>query len=218
MIKRSTPGFSVIALIIAASVLCVGLIGLAVYFTVKSSNNDTANVPTDSSVASHLSQEKLSATLATWPPDTTYLASTINALNLPAAGPTILHHHVHLDLLINGEVVAVPANIGLSQAAESPLHTHDASGIVHVESANETFDAFLGNVFDVWNVALSSTQIGGYKNEGDATLKVYVNGSLYSGDPRQIALEDHAEIFIAYGTPAQLPASIPSSYTFPAEL
>src|SRR5205823_14298698 len=47
--------------------------------------------------------------------------------------------------------VTIPANMGISSAPKfiSPLHTHDATGVVHVESPTiETFT--LGQFFDVW--------------------------------------------------------------------
>jgi len=36
------------------------------------------------------------------------------------------------------------------------------------------------------------------------------------GDPRAIVLAAHQELFIFYGTAAQLPKTIPASFAFPA--
>jgi hypothetical protein len=49
---------------------------------------------------------------------------------------TVLHHHEHLDLYVNGRKVVVPALVGIDEPAGflTQLHTHDASGIIHVES------------------------------------------------------------------------------------
>ena len=96
----------------------------------------------------------------------------------------------------------------------SPIHTHDTSGIIHVESP--TVRPFtLGELFDVWGVRFTPNCIGSDCNNGGAKLRVYVNGHLATGDPAAIRLTSHEEIAVTYGTGAQLPSQIPSSYTFP---
>ena len=57
--------------------------------------------------------------------------------------------------------------------------------------------------------------IGGYCADTTNTLQVYVNGALYEGDLRTLALGEQQEIAIVYGTPAEVPATIPASFTFP---
>jgi hypothetical protein len=49
-------------------------------------------------------------------------------------------------------------------------------------------------------------------------MRVYSDGKLVTGDPRALPLEEHEEILIAYGTKAELPKPIPSSYPFAAGL
>jgi hypothetical protein len=86
-----------------------------------------------------------------------------------AAGLTVLceeqlavHYHAHLDVIANGKPVSVPPGIGFvivnSRAtALTELHTHDASGIVHIESAQDK-PYSLGQVFTEWGVALNGRQ------------------------------------------------------------
>ncbi|MCL4358422.1 MAG: hypothetical protein M1505_02095 [Patescibacteria group bacterium] len=155
---------------------------------------------------------------APWSAGLTHLRERLNQIGLRplAQEGTALHIHQHLDIFIDGKPVAIPAGIGIDQGAGfiADIHTHDGTGIIHVESpVRKTF--YLGQFFDIWGVDFTSGRIGGYKNQGDKSLKVFVNGSLYSGDPRQIALEDHQEIVITYGTNQELPSSIPSKYNFP---
>jgi hypothetical protein len=104
----------------------------------------------------------------------------------------------------------VPAGIGLGTVA-SPLHTHDDSGIVHVE-ASTTGPFTLGQFFDVWGVRLTRDCLGSLCGEG---VTVSVDGHPATGDPRQIRLVNHQEIAVAYGPP---PADFPSDYLFPAFL
>jgi hypothetical protein len=155
---------------------------------------------------------------APWPPELAYLRGRLIAIGLPALPQegNALHIHQHLDIFIDGKPVAVPAGIGINKIANfiSPIHVHDTSGIVHVESpVVRTFT--LGLFFDIWGVRFTSQCIGGYCTTGDKTLKVYVDGTLYNGDPRQLPLASHQEIVITYGTDAALPQPIPASFTFP---
>ena len=134
-----------------------------------------------------------------------------------SAEGTVVHIHQHLDVFVNGARVTVPPLIGISTAQGfiSDLHTHDATGIIHVESATASSYS-LGQVFAVWGVPLSASQIGSLKAGGGKQLKAWVNGKPFPHDPARIVLDAHQEIVIAYGTPAQMPKTVPSSYAFPA--
>jgi hypothetical protein len=147
------------------------------------------------------------------------LAQRLDALGLPAlpAEGTVLHIHQHLDLFADGKQVTVPAGIGIDPAQTfiSPLHTHDPSGVLHVESPTpETVT--LGQFFGVWGVPLDRTHIGGLQAGAGKQLRAWVNGRPFSSDPAEIALASHQEIVIAYGTPAQMPKKPPARYRFPA--
>ena len=158
---------------------------------------------------------------APWSTDLPTLTPRLQALGLPPlpSEGTVLHIHQHLDIFVNGHRVTVPASIGISTLGGgvffSPLHTHDTSGIVHVESATVR-EFTLGEFFGVWGVKLSSNCIGGYCNKGGSTLRAFVDGRPVAGDPADIPLLSHEEIVLAYGTKNRLPNPIPKSYKFPA--
>jgi hypothetical protein len=156
---------------------------------------------------------------APWGADRTRLRARLRALGLPAlpVEGKALHTHEHLDLYLNGTHVAVPANVGIGPAGDrffSPLHTHDRTGILHVE-APAKIEYTLGQFFGVWGVRLSATCIGNYCGRDGRSLQAFVDGSRVQGDPARIPLQRHAEIVLAFGTAAQLPKRIPSSYSFP---
>ena len=97
----------------------------------------------------------------------------------------------------------MPAYIGIAGGANatglSSLHTHDSSGVIHIESpAGRRFT--LSQVFNEWNVLLSPTQIGSLKTGGGKTLTTYVNGKVLTTDPGKLELVKHQEIAIVYGT------------------
>jgi hypothetical protein len=135
---------------------------------------------------------------------------------LPQEG-AVVHIHQHLDLFVGGTRVTVPAGIGISavQRFFSPLHTHDTTGVLHVESATAS-EFSLGQVFGVWGVPLNRRCIGSLCAGGGKELRAWVNGEPVDADPTRIVLASHQEIVLAFGTPGQMPKDIPRSYDFPA--
>lgn len=130
------------------------------------------------------------------------------------------HHHAHLSIFINGKPRSLPLGVGMvppalvensakgqfavgSNTCLFWLHVHAQDGIVHIESPSvRTF--LLGQVFGIWNVPLSSTQLGSYT--GNVTA--LVNGQPWAGDPTQIPLDEHTDIALNLGTPAANPPLI----------
>ena len=139
-------------------------------------------------------------------------------LTMLTAEGTALHTHQHLTITVDGTAVPVPAGLGIDEAAQqlSAIHTHDASGVVHVESPEvRTFR--LGQVFTEWNVRLAPNTVGPYVNGKDGVvLAVFVNQRRYTGDPTKIALTRHEDIDIVVthgGTPVA-----PPKFRWPAGL
>jgi len=128
-----------------------------------------------------------------------------------------VHIHQHLDLYVDGRKVTVPAQLGIDASGGfiSDLHTHDTSGVMHVESPTQQSFS-VGQFFAVWGLPLSATCIGGLCEEGARQLRVWVDGDEVTADPTRIVLEEHQEIAIAYGTKAQAPDPVPKSFDFAA--
>ena len=132
-----------------------------------------------------------------------------------------VHVHAHLSLFLKGEQIAIPYGIGIVRPFQVKngfvgmgsgiywLHTHDATGIIHVESPdNRTYT--LGQFFDIWGQTLNAREVAGLKG----ALRAYVDGKRYSGDPRAIVLGAHTQITLEVGAPF-VP---PPVYVFPAGL
>jgi hypothetical protein len=128
---------------------------------------------------------------------------------------TVEHYHAHLDIFVNGSKVPVPADIGIDEAAQkiSALHTHDESGVLHIESPTKGEAYYLGQLFREWNVALTADQVGSLHTDSAHTLTAYINGKKVSGNPAEIKLAAHQEIALVYGT-ADQHVDVPSSYEF----
>jgi hypothetical protein len=156
-----------------------------------------------------------------WPRNEAMLQQRLRAMGLPAltAEGNVVHLHQHLDIFVDGKPVEVPGDVGIGTGFISDLHTHAAypPGIVHVESPTQARFS-LGQFFGVWGVPLSATCIGSLCDSGAKQLKVWVNGTPVPADPTRIVLASHQQITIAYGTPAQEPDPVPSTYNWPEGL
>ena len=161
----------------------------------------------------------LSVALPPWPIPTD-ATPYIAAAGLRAqSGETLqFHYHAHLDIMDSTQPVEVPAGIGFviqngQEVALTSLHTHDTTGIIHIESATKV-PFTLGQVFTEWGVGLTATQVGGLIAGNSNAIHVVVNGSTFVGDPATIVLSPHQEIAIWFGPQAMTP-HLPSSYSFP---
>jgi hypothetical protein len=121
------------------------------------------------------------------------------------------HIHQHLDVYVNGKKATVPALVGIyDNSFITEVHTHDTSGIIHVESAkNRPYT--LGQFFGEWSVRLNATCLGRYCGQ----LHWWVNGVAQTGNPAHLTLHPHQEIVIASG---KRPTHVPTSYKFPTGL
>jgi len=196
---------------VLAAVLVAGIGGLAV----SAANRDRQPATSPGPLAG------LQTGPAPWGANTADLAERLRAIGIPALSPmegTAVHIHQHLDLYVDGRKVLVPAGIGIDPAVGyAPLHTHDPSGVIHVESPTvRTYT--LGEFFAVWGVRITSSCLGGYCAGGGRQLRLFVDGRADRGDPTTLALAPHQELVVAFGTAAQLPSPIPSTYQFPPGL
>ena len=132
-----------------------------------------------------------------------------------------VHVHAHLALFNKGQQIAIPYGIGIVKPFQATngfvgmgqgiywLHTHDATGIIHVESPDERVYT-LGQFFDIWGQPLSTTEVAGLKG----AVRAFVDGKAYAGNPRGIVLGAHTQITLEVGTPV-IP---PPTYLFPSGL
>jgi hypothetical protein len=144
----------------------------------------------------------LRASLPPWSPENRHLAARLRLLGLPVAGSDRFHIHALLNVSVDGQPVGVPADIGVDAARhlESTLHTHDWSGVIHME-APRPFAYTLGDLFAVWGVRFDQTHLGALSAHGDQRLHVYVNGHAIS-DPANYVMRNRDNIAIGFGTDA----------------
>ena len=107
------------------------------------------------------------------------------------------HWHPRLSMTISGQAVMIPANIGIDPSlwqdhsldaygmqampsmgmgAMAPLHTHDASGKIHLESL-EVRDYTLGDFFRIWGESFDSQQVLGHTAQPGHRVWMVVDGT-----------------------------------------
>ena len=125
---------------------------------------------------------------------------------------TVFRARQHIDIVINGKMVFIPANIGITDTFVSPLHTKDQSGILYVESPKKE-DFTLGQFFTQWGILLTDKCIGTYCEDADHSFVVGVNG-IKIANPQNHILQNEEEIEIWLGPSNQSPGLI-KKYPFP---
>ena len=140
------------------------------------------------------------------------------------------HIHVYVGIIVGGTHYALPLALGMvnpghpvsgfvnSATCFYHIHTHDSSGIVHVEDPNPsgapiTATIFtLKNVLDVWGITVDRSHVGqfsgpvlvmtsgqqyrGAQNNGVVPSSTY---TFYGGDPNAIPLYSHEVIWLMVG-------------------
>ena len=109
---------------------------------------------------------------------------------------TRFHIHPNLKILVNGTPQIIPANVGINTLCMNAIHTHDATGVLHVESPVKK-DFTLGDFFAVWKKEFNKNQILDYKTDSTHSLTVTVNGKLVDTYENTI-MNDQDNIVVEY--------------------
>jgi hypothetical protein len=143
---------------------------------------------------------------------------TIDGIECNANEQFLFHIHAHLSIFVNGQLMYIPPQIGIiPEKCIYWLHTHDETGIIHIESPIKR-DFTLGQFFDLWKKKLENPIIfDKLFNSNDNMPEIYINGNKLSSGTnyRDVKLHAHDEIGLVYGTP---PSHITSKYEFPEGL
>lgn len=145
------------------------------------------------------------------------------------------HVHIYLGIVYKGRQIAVPDAIGMMHPGPEQngyittagcfyyIHTHDASGMVHIESPNNLPPSStvytLQNVLDVWGMKFSHTSFGPFKGEihvfvgnpaslGETTVSHYAKFKS-AGKLGTIAIKSHEVVWIEIGKPVTKATKLP---------
>ena len=102
------------------------------------------------------------------------------------------HVHAAVRLIVDGIEYHPPRDVGLVDAgALLAIHTHDASGVVHMHQAKGARPFTLGQLFAVWGIQVDGS--------GAGEPRTWINGR-----PRPLSMEvpltDHADVVVEAGT------------------
>jgi hypothetical protein len=152
------------------------------------------------------------------PPASPLPNTSVDGITCGATEQLAFHVHSRLTVFVNGQQEKVPAGVGIyhpqseqtqrgpfvaSGACFSWLHTHASDGIIHIESPIQR-SFTLGNFFDVWAQPLSKTQVGPARGH----VTAFLNGKVWTGNPRSIPLGSHQQIQLVVGKPIIGPEKI----------
>ncbi len=118
-------------------------------------------------------------------------------INLAEHKNLALHIHPHLTLTFNGENLAIPAGIGISEKGMRVIHTHEPDGNLHIESPHP-HQFYLGDFFTIWSKRLTNECAFEFCTNEENILKFYVNGEESTLGP-DIPLYDLDKVEIVYG-------------------
>jgi sulfur carrier protein ThiS len=88
---------------------------------------------------------------------------------------TEFHIHPVLKITLLGKIQEIPANIGVTSLCMNAVHTHDASGVLHVESPVKK-DFTLGDFFAVWQKPFTKERVIDTVLLSEQQVIVTVNG------------------------------------------
>jgi hypothetical protein len=142
----------------------------------------------------------------------------VDGISCDLSEQLLFHIHAHLQIYDHGTQKLIPAGIGIgpplvfdngfvvSGSCFSWLHTHDETGVIHIESPQQrTFT--VGNFFDVWGQPLSATRVG----PAEGAVTAFYNGQPFTSDPTTLPIGLHDLVQLDVGTPAPSP----QPFTFP---
>jgi hypothetical protein len=148
-------------------------------------------------------------------------ATTLDRIQCNVSEHFVFHIHTHVDIFFNGKHVSIPPQIGIIPGkCIYWMHTHDGSGIIHIESPIKR-DFTLGQFFDLLKMKVSNPKVFDNTFNGkDNVPSVSINGSKVPSTTnyRDIKLSPHQEIVLVYGTPLPDNNNVPSTYNFPIGL
>jgi hypothetical protein len=131
---------------------------------------------------------------------------TVGGISCDAQEGQRIHIHQHLVIFDHGKQVDIPRNVG--QPAVKPciywLHTHTPDGIIHIEAPKDR-SFTLSDFFLVWGQPLNKSGAATAHLAKGESIKVWVDGKPFAGDPRAIPLKPHTDVVIMVGPPFVTP-------------
>lgn len=120
------------------------------------------------------------------------------------------HIHANLQIYVDSQMVTIPQGVGEPPAGGADIHTHDATGDLHIHPQDEQSEFIhLGDFFEDWSafpttdspstIVLSDTQLFDNIADSDNSLRMFVNNSEVQQDFATYQIHDGDSITLVYG-------------------
>ncbi|HEV7179888.1 MAG TPA: hypothetical protein VGN11_08450 [Candidatus Baltobacteraceae bacterium] len=169
--------------------------------------------------------------------------SPIDGITCDATMSSVYHVHAFLGLYVNGKLVALPPGVGMDKPVRPVhgfvnfakcfyhIHTHDSSGIVHIEDPNPnnvpvTQSLYkLQNFLDIWGVTADANHFGPFTGP----VRVFTSGQVFRGnapgattpatdltyfgaDPNSVPLYSYEVVYVEVGP--TFPTTLPNVHFY----
>ncbi len=128
------------------------------------------------------------------------VGNTVDGVSCDVSMSNNYHVHTFVGIFYNGQEIALPDAIGIVNSTGDAqyttpknqevygdcfyhLHTHDASGLLHIEDPNPTGASVtatlydLGTMFDIWGINVTSSSFGPFQGP----ITIYTSGQFARG-------------------------------------
>lgn len=104
------------------------------------------------------------------------------------------HFHSEIMISVDGKLIKVPANVGVSRSSFRYIHTHDDTGKIHIESPSEHIFT-LSDFFTIWGKEFSDDCV----DTNCGKIVISANGDVIDS-PVDYILQDGDKILIEVST------------------
>ncbi len=132
-------------------------------------------------------------------PNPATTARVMPCMSFLQPAPQELRAYPHLTIIVNGENIPIPANVGVTEDCKKIIHTSDDSGTIDVEPYNDT-PLILGDFMNVWGKQFSADRLFDYYRDENHEILMTVNGEP-SAEYENLVLKDGQKIVIEYKKP-----------------
>jgi hypothetical protein len=111
----------------------------------------------------------------------------------------------HLEVFANERVVIIPAGVGIapphrrdgvyvrSGRCSYAARTIEPTGVIHLDPRTHVT---VGQFFELWGQPLSERRLAGFVARRGGSVRAYVSGRPWRGNPRDIVLRRHAQVVL----------------------
>lgn len=133
-------------------------------------------------------------------------ARSVDGIPCDAGGTVAYHVHAHLTIVVDGHAHYPPAGVGIhpEHLCLYWLHTHDATGIIHIEAPHRITPR-LREFFDIWGQPLTKHRVAEYLVPAVRRQEVFVGEKRWRRGAGNIPLRKHTAVTIEIGPPFPVP-------------